>query len=204
MERGAFSVKKFEISLLAALLLCIVALALQLPFAHACEALTEDTFRLHILANSDSSADQSVKLAVRDAILAESGDLFARVDSADDAAVAAQHRLADIEAIANAALRANGFCYTARAYVTEMYFETRYYDDFTLPAGSYTALRVELGEARGHNWWCVLYPALCLPAAETDKTLEAFSDEERDVVEGGEKYVLRFKFLEWFENRDAH
>ena len=195
--------KKIELSLLAALALCIMALAFQLPFARACEDLTEDAFRLHILANSDGETDQAVKLAVRDAILAESGDLFARADSSHDAAVAAQHRLSDIERIADETLRANGCGYTARAYVTEMPFETRYYDDFTLPAGTYTALRIELGKAEGHNWWCVLYPALCLPAAETQDELDAFTDEERAVVEGGDKYVLRFKFLEWFESRGA-
>ncbi len=196
------TMKKLEISLLAALLLCIAALAMQLPFVRACEALTEDTFRLHILANSDSDADQAVKLAVRDAILAESNRLFAQAATAEEAAVAAQHQLSALEAVANETLRAHGFGYTARAYVTRMPFETRYYGDFTLPAGTYTALRIELGRGEGKNWWCVLYPALCLPAAEQESELEALTEEEQQVVEGGERFALRFKFLEWFARRD--
>lgn len=191
--------KKAEIALLLAFVLCAAAAVTGLPFARACDALRGDTFRLHIVANSDGDADQAVKLAVRDALLANSGALFGAADSAEEAAARAGSRLAAVEAVADSVLQARGFPYAAHARIVRMYFGTRSYGGITLPAGTYTALRVELGAAAGHNWWCVLYPSLCLPAAETDEAaLAAYTDEERTVVLGGETYAVRFKLAEWF------
>ncbi|MDO4565908.1 MAG: stage II sporulation protein R [Oscillospiraceae bacterium] len=187
--------KKTEISLLAAFALLAALAAFQIPFSRACEQLRGDTLRLHVVANSDSEADQAVKLAVRDAVLERAAERLTDARSAAEAAGAAELGLKELSDAANETLAAGGFSYSARARLTEMYFEERSYGEATLPAGVYTALRVELGEAEGKNWWCVVYPALCYPAAESlenKEALEAYSEEEREVVEG--KKELRFKF----------
>lgn len=198
--------KKLEISLLAALALCILGACAQIPFAKACEDIRADTLRLHVIANSDEAADQAVKLAVRDAILAQSETLFCEADSKQAAERALESRLAEIKRIADETLASRGFDYTARVTVAETQFDTRTYESFVLPAGNYTALRVELGAAQGKNWWCVLYPALCVPTAQPDEPLEDYTEQEREIVTGGEKYEIRFKleelFQSWFGSRE--
>ncbi|MCX4313674.1 MAG: stage II sporulation protein R [Clostridia bacterium] len=116
--------------------------------------------RLHIRANSNDEADQSVKLAVRDAV---NDYIVENIDKStfDDAYREVGERLDDIQAVANAALEANGYSYTAKARLVNEYFPSRMYGDTVVPDGYYDALIVELGEAVGNNWWCVIYPPLC-------------------------------------------
>ncbi len=195
--------KKLEISIFAAFLICLLATCSQLGFARECENIRTDTLRLHVIANSDSAADQTVKLAVRDAILAQSETLFAGADSKEAAARALADKLDEIARIANRTLAANGFGYNAQVSVAETYFNTREYETFTLPAGSYTALKVELGDASGKNWWCVLYPTLCVPCASEEEPLDAYTDAEQDIVTGTAKYKVKFKIEELFQSWKA-
>ncbi len=121
---------------------------------------SEDVLRLHILANSDREEDQLLKLAVRDRILSETGSLFLTAENAADARTAAVENREAVETAARTVLREQGSSAPVRAEVVRMFFDTRVYDGFTMPAGWYDAVRVIIGEGKGHNWWCVLYPPL--------------------------------------------
>lgn len=185
--------KKSEISLLAGLCAAVALAAFQVPFSQSCARLRSDTLRLHVVAASDSEADQRVKLMVRDAVLEEASRELESCESAEAAAAQANALLADIESAADETLAQNGMSYKSRARVVDMYFPAREYGGVRLPEGVYTALRVELGKARGHNWWCVVYPSLCLPAAGDDDPLEDYDETERELVTEPEQYVFRFK-----------
>ena len=166
-------------------------------FQRECRALQEDVLRLHILANSDSEEDQAVKLLVRDELLSRTGELFHRAASRDGAEALAETRLTEVERIAEEVLREQGFDYPVRAEVTELFFDTRAYDGFTMPAGRYHALQITLGEGAGRNWWCVLYPPLCVGAAsEMEEELSSFTAGERAVLESEPEYEIRFFLVE--------
>ena len=169
----------------------------------------QEVLRLHVLANSDSDEDQALKLKVRDRILSEAGTLFYQAETESSARKAAEENLPLIEAAAKAALKDAGAEGAVRVKVTRQFFDTRVYDGFTLPAGQYDAVQVILGEGKGHNWWCVLYPPLCLSTAEKlPEELSKFSEEERRLLESAPKYEVRFFLLElaekigiWFRSR---
>ena len=166
-------------------------------FQRECRALQEDVLRLHILANSDSPEDQAVKLLVRDELLSRTGELFNSASSLDGAERLAEQNLAEVEEIAQEVLQKQGFDYSARAQVTELFFDTRVYDGFTMPAGRYHALQITFGAGEGHNWWCVLYPPLCVGAAsEIEEELTSFTDGERQVLEAEPEYEIRFFLVE--------
>ena len=159
------------------------------------DGLRSSVLRLHILANSDSEYDQKMKLKVRDAIL-ESGILRGATDM-EEAERLAESRLEDIETLAEMTLEDNGCYLPVHASLAYMDFDEREYGDITMPSGNYKALRIEIGRAQGHNWWCVMYPPLCLPAAcdvtDDEETEEAFFDrKERDILEKPQKYRVRF------------
>ena len=182
-------------------LICAIVLSFA-RFEVRCDELRDGVLRLHIIANSDSKEDQALKLAVRDEILKNSTDIFKNCDTVEDAILKADSKTDDINKIANKVLEQNGFNYEARVSVGDKYFDTREYDDFTLPAGTYKSLVVDLGDAKGKNWWCVMFPSLCLPAAEkTDiqAIKNVYSEKEENIVTGSEKYEYRFKIIEFIE-----
>lgn len=154
-----------------------------------------DTLRLHIRAGSDSVADQSAKLHVRDAVLAYLDAACPAETKADALTWAAQH-LFELQLTARHALAKLGIRTPVRVQLVNMYFPTRRYGSGTLPAGRYDAVRIELGTGAGRNWWCVLYPGLCR-AACGGYALPA----ENDLVCG--EYILRFKVVEWVQQRTA-
>lgn len=161
----------------------------------ALDGLRNGVLRLHILADSDSESDQNLKLKVRDALL-ESGILDG-ADSLESAEKTAVKKLDEIEKTAEKTLRENGCNADVSAEITEMYFDERVYGDITMPAGDYTALRVKIGSAEGHNWWCVMYPPLCVPCAvgvDDDEAVEEvfFSEKENDIINNPQKYRVRF------------
>ena len=197
-------------STLMSVLVCAFVLNLGVSAAHRAilqRGISEEVLRFHVLANSDSKEDQSVKLLVRDAVLEWVGaEIDAGLDtlpSEDDSsgeerigesAVSEStsetggkeyelqfltEHLADIEKVANQVLEKQGMSYRAQVSVENCYFPERTYGNCTFPAGWYDALRIRLGEAKGHNWWCVLYPALC------------FSDCLHAVVDEGELADLK-------------
>ena len=182
-------------------LVLVVFLILAFP-ASGEESVYTDTLRLHILAASDDTADQEAKLYVRDAILSEYGDeLRACADKASaEAYVAAQSDA--IRRVAEEALAARGLDYSVSVTLTEEWFDTRVYEDVTLPAGNYTALQVTLGEGKGQNFWCMLYPALCIRPAlgdTVDPTKDAYNEGAYLLVTGS-GYALKFRALEFFSS----
>lgn len=171
-------------------------------FSAQCADIRENVLRLHILANSDSAVDQENKLRVRDRILQETDSLFYLSDSLEAAEAKARESLPRIEEIARDELRKLGSDDDVHAELTHMFFDTRVYENFTMPAGYYDAVRVTIGEAQGHNWWCVLYPALCVPAASEDSEAalaRTLTEGEREIVESKPEYEVRFYAVELFE-----
>lgn len=128
--------------------------------------------RMHVRANSDSAADQAVKYEVKDAIVDYLMPLAASCESKAEAMAALENALAQIEAVADAVLRENGFPYTSHAAVRREEFPTRVYENVTLEAGLYDALIVELGTGEGANWWCVLYPPMCFSGEATGENIQ--------------------------------
>ena len=165
-------------------------------------ALAEKTIRLHIVANSDSAEDQAQKLRVRDAVLQTVSGLTERCGDSTEAWQAISGHLPEIRRSALAVLQAEQSGYDVSVSLGTERFDTRRYDTFTLPAGEYPSLRIKIGAAEGHNWWCVVFPSLCT-AATSDAVKECaevggFDSAEADFVTGGEeKYRVRFKTLEW-------
>lgn len=186
---------QIRISVFLGLLLAVLFCCRFSVFAQTAQVVRADTLRLHIRANSDSVEDQRLKLTVRDAILQEAGSLFAQSGGKTEALTAATESLPQIEALARKTLAESNCFLPVRASVTRMYFDTTAYDGFTLPAGEYDALRLEIGSGAGHNWFCVLYPGLCIPAAEG----EALYPEpaEQELVEKTPE--IRFAVLELFQ-----
>ncbi len=172
--------------------------------------ISNSVFRLHIIANSDSDFDQKLKLSVRDRILKDAGYLFENSISAQEAAQIAEKNLSKLCKIASSEIKESGFDYRVSAKVGKFAFPTRTYQDISLPAGNYTALRIEIGEAQGENWWCVMFPPLCL----TDGVL-ALNEESKETLKNNltaEEYSLvtktssgaipvevRFKIVEIFQ-----
>ncbi|MDR2686940.1 MAG: stage II sporulation protein R [Oscillospiraceae bacterium] len=175
-----------------------------LGFQARCAGIRREVLRLHVVANSDSGLDQRAKLYVRDRLLQAGADLFdGSVDAASAEAEIAP-RIPELEARARAALRELGLGYPVRVTVGEAYFGTRTYEEagITLPAGRYRALRVRLGEGKGENWWCVMFPPLCLPAARPRQaaSLDAvLTDGQLRVVKSNPKVEIRFKIVELWE-----
>ena len=182
---------------MAALLLATVIIA---AFPTEAEGeIYEDTLRLHILANSDTEEDQALKLSVRDGLLKKYGDQLSAASDADGAVEIAEEMLGEIESYAEQIMRAEGYEYEARATVSVEWYETRDYEDFSLPCGYYRSLRVVIGEGEGKNWWCVMYPPLCMDMASTDTPSDDgivdYTREEMLLVRGG-RYNVKFKALE--------
>lgn len=166
--------------------------------------LASKTVRLHVVANSDSEEDQAQKLRVRDAVLECVGTLTADCKDAAAAREKIKSHLDEITQAAQRVLRAEGADYGVEASVGVEDFATRKYDTFTLPAGEYPALRIKIGKAAGHNWWCVVFPSLCTAATTEDFAACAqaggYDSAETALIEGGEEeYELRFKTLEWLQ-----
>lgn len=181
-----------------AMVICLMLSVCQLH--GTCEGVRQNAVRLHILANSDSAADQALKLKVRDAVLALSADWQEEAATAAEALALAEIRLPAIQAVAQAVVAAEGYDYPVRAEVCRMYFTTRQYDTLTLPAGTYDAVRLSIGAGEGQNWWCVMYPPLCVGAATDRRQATAlWSDGQQDLVKNGDRYVVKFKVVEWVQ-----
>ena len=158
-------------------------------------------FRLHILANSDSEEDQNLKLKVRDEIL----EKFDFDDSKNDLEMAknkVESQLQSVEQVAKSAIKKAGYDYDVESEIVNMYFTTREYGDFSIPAGMYDALRLKIGKAAGRNWWCVLVPSMCVPAADAigeGKLDGVLNLEQQELIKTGNKSEVRFAVVELYE-----
>lgn len=171
-------------------------------FASAAQSeLAGQVLRLHVVANSDSREDQILKLAVRDAVLAEARPLLEGAVNSAGAELLLAPRLGELERRAEQVLAAAGCGDGVTVSLTDQWFPTRQYDTFALPAGRYRALKVVIGGGEGENWWCVVFPPLCLGAV-TEQAAEtaALSEEQTALISGQDgEYVLKFKVIEWWE-----
>lgn len=169
-------------------------------FAKTSEEIRSDVLRLHVIANSDSSVDQNLKLRLRDYILLEGKDIFDGSVNVENAVEKIEPKLPELEKSAKAFVKNAGFDYDVKITLSNEYFTTRTYESVTLPAGKYLALRVVIGSGEGHNWWCVMFPPMCVPAADKKDEIEnVFTDKEIKLVESKPKYEPRFKVVEIYE-----
>lgn len=190
--------KRWEIALMLAV---IVVLFGGVWLREEQHELAEQMIRLHVIANSDSKADQTLKLAVRDRVLEQAQDIYDDCRSREQAQQRLEACLPQLEQAGAEVIAQEGYDYPVRAELTECWFPTKEYDGFALPAGEYTALRVVIGEGKGQNWWCVAFPPLCVGAASQsmDEVTEAgyFTQEQCRLMaqeEGG--YLLKFRGME--------
>ena len=164
------------------------------------DSLRNSVLRLHILADSNTEYAQSLKLKVRDGLL--EADVFRNAATFTEAELTAAENLDIIEEKAEEILRENGCYLPVSAELADVVFDERVYEDITMPAGEYRALRVKIGSAQGKNWWCVMYPPLCLPAGTGVRTADAadwFDPTTLDILQTPDRYEVRFKIVEWWE-----
>lgn len=191
--------KKILIILLAlALLIGILAV---LP-VHSESNIYESVLRLHVIANSDSDEDQALKLMVRDAVLLEAQNILKGTASRKDAESIISQSTEHLRLVAEKAVRENGYSYPVSITLGKENYPTKSYESCAFPAGEYTSLQIFIGDASGQNWWCVLFPPLCLSAA-TDKDAFAsvgITDGQYQIITDTKnpKYKIRFKILESF------
>lgn len=182
-------------------LLTVISVILYLACFAADDSVYNDVVRMHVIANSDSEADQSLKLEVRDLVLEKYSTVLSGYESKDAALDAAQLMLPEIEKDVNAYLVGRA-AYTCTVSIEESYFPTKTYGDYSLPRGNYTALCIRLGKAEGQNFWCVLYPPLCLGASSAEDGEELFlscglTEEEYELMRGEKPvYKVKFRILE--------
>ena len=144
--------------------------------------------------------DQTLKLKVRDKVLERTKILFDTANSKSDAEEFVKANLETIEEIAQNEVYKNGYNYPVKAEIVNMHFDTRHYESYTLPAGMYDALRITIGNAKGHNWWCVMYPSICISTADEgkDRAKDVLSDDEYSLVTD-DKVEYKFFIVELFQ-----
>lgn len=190
---------RIEISLLIALIICGV-LNIN-AFSQQCESIREKMLRMHVIANSDSEEDQQLKLKVRDAVLLAGEKVFDGSITATEAKEKITPHIDYLENVALDTIKNEGFDYGVEITVENEYFNTRTYDNIvTLPAGYYNAIKVIIGEGKGQNWWCVMFPPMCLPTAVAECEIsDVLTEDETEIVTETEKYKFKFKIVEFFE-----
>lgn len=162
-------------------------------------AIYEDTLRLHILANSDSEEDQTLKLLIRDKVLNKYGERLKTSESIDGAIALGKTLSGNIKEDVDRWIAEEGYDYTSQVKITEEWYDTREYEDFSLPCGYYYSMQITLGEAKGKNWWCVMYPPLCLDLATekapADDGIIDYTKEELTLIES-RGYSIKFRLIE--------
>lgn len=191
--------KRIEISIAFALIISVVFGVMS--FADTAEQIRSEVLRLHVIAASDSDADQKLKLAVRDAVLEEGAELFNGSVNIDNAVERITPQINTLTETAKRVVTEYGFDYDVEITIDKEYFNTRTYESVTLPAGKYLSLIVKIGDGKGKNWWCVMFPPMCLSAADDDAVLKSILNEnEVKLVTSKPKFEPRFKVIEIFEN----
>ena len=180
------------------MILCVVLVIAAVPTERE-GAIYRDTVRLHILANSDSEEDQELKLKIRDRLLEKYGTMLRLAESKENAVDRLTELEGDIKNDVNLWIKESGSDYECEVTLGIEWYETREYDEFTLPCGYYTSARILLGEGDGKNWWCVMYPPLCLDLATEDAPADdavlGYTKEEYTLITK-QGYNVKFKILE--------
>jgi len=196
-----YKLKKWEVALLSGIL---VAALMGAYLDREQAALADSVIRLHVIANSDSRADQELKYQVRDRILTEAAALYQPGDDLQQVRKSMEDNLTLLAQAGREVVEEQGYDYPVSAKLERTWFPTKKYTDFALPAGNYTALRIVVGEGKGENWWCVAFPPLCLGSvSETvDEAAAAgnFTPEQVSLITGESGgYVVKFKAMELWE-----
>ncbi len=187
--------RKLEIAVVLGIIMTI-AWANFAQFRTTLSNLKNGVLRLHILADSDSQEDQDLKLLVRDTLLSHSEELFAGCDTLEEMKQRAIEEKETIRLLAQDVLEKHGCYDKVTVQLVQMEFDERQYEEITMPAGAYDALRILIGEGKGKNWWCVMYPPLCLPAASDEGWFDA---ETTDILTEPEQYEVKFKCVELWD-----
>lgn len=200
-------IKRF---ILLTLLLILYILISAISYTNAvCSDIQESVFRLHVIANSDSSEDQNLKYIVRDSVIEYINEISNNASSKDEVILIAQEHLSEIENIALQTIKDNGYNYPVKVSIGNFAFPSKKYGDITLPPGYYDALKIEIGEAAGQNWWCVMFPPLCfvdvtsgvVPDESKEVMKNNLSEEEYDLISGnGTDVEIKFKIVEVLQN----
>lgn len=195
--------------LLIFLLFLYVFISAQSYVTAVSENLSDAVFRLHVLANSDSDADQALKIKVRDELLKYMNSISPNCSTKAEAISVAEAHKEEFQKIAEDTIKENGYDYSVKINIGNFYFPTKNYGDISLPAGFYDALRVEIGEAKGQNWWCVMFPPLCfvdvtsgvVPDESKEVIKDNLNEEEYNLISDNESYDVKFKFslIEFFK-----
>lgn len=170
--------------------------------------ITNSVVRLHIMANSDTEADQELKLKVRDDVSGFLAPLLAQSQGVEDTKSIISQNIKNIEEEAEKSIKKHGYTYSATAVLDKFDFPQKSYEDVTFPAGNYDALKIVIGEGKGHNWWCVLYPQLCFSfgekgnfSAESESKLKnVLTDDEYNLITS-KNVEFKFRILELFGNQ---
>ena len=174
------------------------------------EDISNSVFRLHVIANSDSDEDQTLKYKVRDKVLEYMNEIAKDCTSKEEVINLAYEYQDEFKQIAENVIKENGYDYDVNIKIGNFEFPTKYYGDISLPAGYYDALRIEIGKAEGQNWWCVMFPPLCfvdvtsgvVPDESKQIMQDNLGDEEYKLISDNESSDIKFKFsiVEFFKN----
>ena len=195
-------VKKWEIALIAAFIITILCAGSVGSVAAQQRELSNKLIRLHVIANSDSDADQALKLKVRDAVTGELEAMLKSSGSRDEAEETLNANLQLISGLCEDTIRREGYDYCVSVTLGVENYPTRVYDTLSLPAGEYLSLKITIGSGEGKNWWCVVVPPVCYTAAtKEDLTEMNFSEDEVELItEDSGEQVFKFKILEWLSD----
>ena len=205
--------KKYKIILFLTFLLLIYTFFCAISYADTVVTdISKNVFRLHVIANSDSEEDQNLKYKVRDSLLGYMDNLSSSCKSKEEVIEVAKEHISDFKNIAINTIKENGYNYDVSIEIGNFEFPTKTYGDIALPSGYYDALKVEIGEAKGKNWWCVMFPPLCfidissgiVPEESKEYLKENMSEEEYGLISSNDDNSLHFKFklLEFFANNN--
>lgn len=199
-----------RLTLLIFLLIIFIIISAVSYVSAVSENISNSVFRLHVIANSDSDEDQNLKYIVRDNLLNYMNTLTENITSRDAAIQIAKEHEQDFYNIAKKTIEENGYNYDVKIEIGNSYFPTKYYGDISLPAGYYDSLKVEIGNASGQNWWCVMFPPLCfvdmstgiVPDASKQTIKENLAEEEYALISDSTSANINFKFklIELFAN----
>ena len=204
--------KILNFSLLIFLLFLYIFISAQSYVSAVSSNLSNAVFRLHVIANSDTDEDQELKLKVRDSLLEYMNEICSNCSTKEEAISIANSHKDNFQKIAEKTINENGYNYSVKISIDNFYFPTKNYGDISLPAGLYDALRVEIGEAKGQNWWCVMFPSLCFIDISSgivdDKAKENLEqnleEESYSIISDSKKTNVKFKFkiIEFFAEND--
>lgn len=203
-----FKNKKFKVFIILIILLCLYVFTSAFSYATTISNdLQKSVFRLHVIANSNSEEDQNLKYIVRDNVIEYMKTICNQCSSKEETIKIVSDHLEDFTKIAKQTIKENGFSYTAKVSLGNFEFPTKVYGDISFPSGYYDALKIQLGNADGQNWWCVLYPSLCfvditsgiVPQESKEQLQEDLNDEEYKIISNTDTPInIKFKLIEFF------